>query len=189
MNVESTNQQDVVDSFEPNYAHTITIDDFSDFFIHQDSGLIASTSSDTHFSFTYSGSASSSIFESYVLTFDSYGDCSYFDVEMKFQYDEFDAGGMMSCYLYAGSYYDYLGNPLGSNYEDSTQHLTYSGFYDAWISNEGRYVSTAYVNDVHTTYESAGYAANDGFLTSHLIRNASGLYSSVYDTFSGALLI
>ncbi|MHA1185750.1 MAG: Ig-like domain-containing protein [Candidatus Heimdallarchaeota archaeon] len=187
LNTESTNDQDVVDSLDPNYIQTTTIDDFSDFFHYEDDGLIATTSNDNHISFDYSGGASSSVYESYVLTFDSFGDCTYFDVEMKFQYDEYTTGGMMSCYLYAGSYYDYLGNPIGFTYEDSSQHLTYSGFYDAWISTNGRYVSTAYVNDVHTTYESGGYATNDGFLTSHLIRNASGLYSLVYDTFSGAL--
>jgi len=188
MNTESTNQQEVIDSIEPDYL-SYTINDFSDFFIYDNDSIIDSNLENTHTSFDYSGGSSGIIAENYVLTFDEYGDCSDFDIKLKFQYETHETAAMMSFYMYTGSYYDYLGNYLGTDYSDSTQHLSYAGVYDAWSGSKGEFVSVAYVNDVFTRYETGHIVPYDGFVTVQLTRNSSGLYSLVYDTFSETLLM
>lgn len=188
--ITSLNETEKFDFFEPNYV-PVTIRDFSDFDIYDNNSLIDSTNYDTHITFDYMSGAASSIRENYVLPFDSYGDCSYFDIRLKFHYETYDLGvsAMLSFYLYAGSYYDYLGNYIGTDYSVGSNHLSFAGIYDSWSGSRGEYVSVAYVNDVFTRYETGHILPYSGDLTIQLTRNESGLFSIVYDTYSNQEMI
>ena len=186
--MQSISQNDLFDDIKPTYV-PITYDDFSDFAIYTDNSLIESTNSNSTMVFDYTGGTSTSISENYVLTFDEYGNCYNFDIRLKFAYSATDLSAMLSFYLYVGSYYDYLGNYLGTDYEDGSQHLCFSGIYDAWSASKGKYYTAAYVNDVHTPYSTSYILAYSGDLTLQLTRNESGLYTSVSDSYTGQIFV
>ena len=190
ININSYREENQNDILEPNYV-PISFNDFSDFVIYNNNSLIDSTNYDSHITFDLLDGSPSTIRENYVLTFDSYGDCSYFDISLKFHYEVFDIGpdSMTSFYLYTGSYYDYLGNYLGADYSSGSQHLNYAGIYDAWSGNKGKYASAAYINDVLSRYETGYTVPYDCDVTVQLVRNETGLYSLVFDTYSDQLMI
>jgi len=189
MNTESTNQQDEIDSLEPNYV-PLSIDDFSEFIIQDDSEFIDSSNDDTEISFGFSGGTASGAYEYYVLSFDSYGNCSFFDIKLKLHYITYpDFSPMISTYLMVGSYYDYLGNYIDGNFTGASHALGYGGIQDGWLGDAGLYTSAAYVNDVVSKDVTEHILPFNGAITIQLTRNTTGFYSLVYDTILGHLIL
>jgi len=173
-----------------NYNDLI-ISDFQGFTINNDSSYISSQKTDTHIVFDYNGGfTSETTDETYILPLDFYGNCCYFDIYVKFNYSLDGINSMINFQLITGSNYDSLGNYVGKDYYSRTHYLNYAGIYDAWSGSGGKYEATAFINDVEDEYQTDyGTIGFSGDLTEHLVRNETGLYSLLYDTTTGDLLL
>ncbi|HUT82994.1 MAG TPA: hypothetical protein VMZ29_17490 [Candidatus Bathyarchaeia archaeon] len=169
----------------------LNITNFNNFTIYEDDPLISSENTGSTVDFNYYGGASERISENYILYLDDYGNCSYFDIYVSFNYTLGGIIDQVSFKLVTASYYNYLGDYMGlSDLVQEDRLLNNAGIWDAWGESGGKYVAVGYPNDVkeryETTYGSIGFS---GGVTEHLVRNESGLYSEQYDKSTGDLLI
>ncbi|MHA1210957.1 MAG: hypothetical protein ACTSSH_00715 [Candidatus Heimdallarchaeota archaeon] len=170
---------------------TIEIYDFNNFTICDNASLIHSNNTGSTIDYVYSGGASDRISENYVFSFDDLGNCSYFDIYLKFNYTLGSIADQISFKLIACSNYDASGNYIGT--DDlicESRNLNFAGIWDAWVDSGGKHVVVGYPNDVKDRYETNyGAIGLSSYLTEHIVRNESGIYSELYNTTSGALII
>lgn len=126
--------------------------------------------------------------EKYVLTFDSYGDCEYFDISLKFNYSVNSVDSFATFYMRAGSYYNYLGNYVGVDYISNFQQINYGAIYDAWV-DYGEHSIGAYIEGFNSEYHTANNVPLECSRTVRLVRNETGLFSLIYNTLSEGLII
>ncbi|MFW9923847.1 MAG: hypothetical protein ACFFDW_11235 [Candidatus Thorarchaeota archaeon] len=161
--------------------------DFKNFTQFLDDPNIDSWNSNYEVDFYYDGSTSDyPIKESYICTFDEYGNATYFEIYARFNYTLENADDRLSYRMFCGSYYNYTGEYIGMPYNLNYGLLCGGGIWDAWDASTGCYVNVGYpygVKDQTTT--SLGSMITYTEVVLHLVRNESGLYSEVINYANG----
>jgi len=169
----------------------LNITNFENFTIYEDDPLISSENTGSQVDFNYYGGLEEYTHENYILHLNKYGNCTYFEIFVSFNYTMAGIADQISFKLVTASYYDYLGNYLGiTDLFQEDRLLNNAGIWDAWGASGGKYVAVGYPYDIKDRYETAyGSIGLSGDVTEHLVRNESGLYSELYDKETGDLLI
>ncbi|MGC9779706.1 MAG: hypothetical protein HZR80_10730 [Candidatus Heimdallarchaeota archaeon] len=174
----------------PESTHGLQFTDFRAFRLYDDSPHVDSFNTSDEIYFFYNEGSSECESENYVLTWDDYGNCTDFEIFASFNYTMLSIDDLLSFKLITSSYYDYLGNYIGDTIPSESQYLNFAGIWDGWTGSGGKHVAVAYPNGIKERYETNyGVIGYSGDLTEHLIRNSSGLYSELYDTNTGDLII
>jgi len=171
-----------LDIVRSNYDLVIT--DFQDFSIYEDESTISSVNGDSYISFNYNGGSSTAdLTEAYVLPLDTYGNCDYFDILIRFNYTTTADDDLVEMKLKLGSYYNFQGMYIGKDYANGNNVFYSGGVWDAWASNQRKYFVGCKPYDVWEQYNTSDNSLPySGDITEHLIRNESGLFVELYDT-------
>ncbi|MHA1503161.1 MAG: FG-GAP-like repeat-containing protein, partial [Candidatus Heimdallarchaeota archaeon] len=166
------------------YENEVIITDFQDFSVYEDESIISSVNGDSYISFNYNGgSSTSSLTEAYVLPLDTYGNCDYFDILIRYNYTTTADDDLIEMKLKLGSFYNFQGMYIGKDYANQNNVFYSGGVWDAWSSNERKYFVGCEPYDVWEQYTTSDNSLPlSGDITEHLIRNKTGLYVELYDT-------
>ena len=181
LNINLTNFQTKINYKEPfvnpGYPFTIDFNDFSDFFISDNSSYIKSKNNDSHLDFTFDGEVySGSYSERYNMLLDDYGNCSDFSItiDLDYRYDELVLGTLD---IRLVSYYNEEREFVGSTEIGTPLDVCFASVYDPWASYGGTYRIGATPNDVWYTSRSAyGTSEKDGTV-SFVISRLNGIIS------------
>jgi hypothetical protein len=93
---------------------TLTINNFNNFELIQDSEYIESTLTSSELSFVYEGTTSSWVTERYIYTFNSFGNCTDLLIQVNIEYSLSDINDHINVGLLVGSYYNSTGDFIGA---------------------------------------------------------------------------
>ena len=172
--------EDIIGTFEMETPEIdyIEITDFSAFKLHLDNESVDSFNTNSEVYFDFLGSTNDyPLREEYLLTFDEFGNATYFEIYLTFNYTQDSIDDALTFRPFVGSYYNYSGEYIGLPYPGNNSHLCGAGIWDSSEVATPAYVNIGYPNGVKDRIASAdGAAPLYQEIITHFVRNESGLY-------------
>jgi len=132
--------------------------------------------------FNYMGTNESIVDECYAIDLTEYGNCTYYNIGVVFNYTNFEIEDLLYTFVATGSFYTYDGDFIGlDNLYHSRLHS--AEIFDLYDDVRGFYCVESHpdVYSYHMDYTENGSIGlmNDVYV--HLERNESGLYTELYN--------